>query len=63
MELFSIVGWLVGIIVALAVLKILTSSVRFLLVGFLLVLAVVYFFGVSLTEVVQWVRSGLLWVF
>ena len=63
MELFSIVGWLVGIIVVLAVLKILASSVRFLLVSFVVVLVLVYFFGVSLTEVVQWVKSGLLWVF
>lgn len=62
MDPISIVGTLILIIVSMLVLKFLLESIEVVFLVLLFLFLVVYFFGITYTEILHFVENALLWV-
>ena len=63
MELFSLVGIVIFVVLLVAALRLIVHSAKFVFYSLLVILTVVFFFGISYTDVLDWSLDILLWVF
>jgi len=57
MELFGLVGVLLLIVIILLLVKVIIDSIEFVLLVLLATAVLVYFFGISLSDVTTWISS------
>ncbi len=62
MELTSLVGMIILIILGTYLLRAMFHSIRIIFFTLLVVLAGVYFFGISLNQLLNWILDVVLWV-
>ncbi|MBU0470421.1 MAG: hypothetical protein KKA62_00990 [Nanoarchaeota archaeon] len=63
MDLFSIIGLIIVVLVVLSLGKIMSHLLRFLFYALLGALVLVFFFDISLNNIIDWLSSLVLWAF
>ncbi len=63
MELFSVIGIVILAILALYLSKVIGIVMRVALAAAIVVLILVFFFGVSMDQVLDWAAGVVLWAF
>ncbi len=63
MEILSILGMFILLIVVLSFGKILSHALRFLFFALVVIFVLIFFFGISFNDVAGWTSAAVMWFF